>query len=76
LKSLNFEGFCRYQGFDVCYMIQGDAHMSELETELIYYDKNVLYGRMRSLYDRNGQGVYGKGSYNWETTGTYGFIVE
>jgi hypothetical protein len=75
-KSLKFEGICRYQGFLICNMIQGDAHMKELEPELIYVDKKLTADNMRSLYDLNSTGVFGSGSYSWELEGTYGFIVE
>jgi hypothetical protein len=57
-------------------MIQGEDHLKELETEFLYIDKKVAFDNYASLYDRTGLGVYGKGYYNWETNGAYGFIVE
>ena len=76
MQSLNFEGSCIFQGATIGNMIQGDAHLKELEPELIYIDKELTFDNMNSLYDKNSTGVYGSGSYAWELSGTYGFIVE
>jgi hypothetical protein len=75
-SSLNFEGNCLFQGFLICNMIQGETHYKELERELIYIDKKVTFDNMFSIDDKTGLGVFGKGYFAWELTGTYGFIVE
>jgi hypothetical protein len=71
-----FEGKCGMT-IDPVAMIQGDDHLEEFETELLYIDKKLFYDNYRSLryFDNSHNSPYGRGSMTWEFVGTYGFEV-
>lgn len=76
IGNYTFEGKCG-MGIRPVAMIQGDDHLEEFETELLYIDKRLFNDNYRSrrYLDNSHNSPYGRGSMTWEFEGTYGFEV-
>ncbi len=75
-NAIIFEGKCPTFNYDICNMIQGDDHLSEFEPELLHIDKKVFFDNWTTIKLKNHETPFGRGSFAWEFTGTYGFEVE